>query len=114
MYTKGQKNVMTPYIQAHLSSWVCTSCATTSINDNATATNVEMFPNPATNELTIKNENLKEGQKYKIINPLGSEILSGKIKNKEDQIDISGLSKGVYFFVLLSNESSFISKFVKE
>src|SRR6185312_13708144 len=70
---------------------------------------VNIYPNPAQEILTIET-NEKQGE-IKIIDLLGNEIKSEQI-NKSVQIDISNISKGVYFVTFASGNSIFTNKFV--
>ena len=71
-----------------------TACATTSIGlDLNGPDKVNIYPNPATDNIYISN--LIEKSNIKIYDTNGKLVLENKILNKE-YIDISTLSKGVY------------------
>jgi hypothetical protein len=72
---------------------------------------VKVYPNPVNDILTI--ETSEEQGELKITDVLGSEIKNEKI-NKNLQIDVSGLSKGVYFITIVSGNKICTDKFVKE
>ncbi len=67
---------------------------------------LRLFPNPATNTLTIKTSQLSPLTPqliFAIQNPLGQTLQSGSINDTQMTIDISLLPKGVYIFTLLKN-----------
>lgn len=65
--------------------------------------NFSIFPNPTTGILNIKFENIENETQIKILDISGREIISNLISTKETQIDLSNVSKGIYF-VKLQNE----------
>ena len=70
--------------------------------------NFVIYPNPSTNQLFIKSENL-EDYEFKIINLLGKKVASGRINGKTETVDISSLPPNVYI-LRIANEAV---KFVK-
>lgn len=71
---------------------------------------VQIFPNPASDEITI-NTNIKV-EKFKIYNQLGQPVLEGKVANN-NTCNISTLQNGIYFIeVKLLNGKSTNKKIV--
>ncbi|MEY4905739.1 MAG: hypothetical protein RLZZ292_3554, partial [Bacteroidota bacterium] len=64
----------------------------TSVSVAATPT-LQVFPNPATDKLTIIGES---NSKYVIINPLGQEILRGTLSDEQTDIDVAHLPSMSY------------------
>jgi hypothetical protein len=67
---------------------------------------LRLFPNPATNTLTIKTSQLSPltpQLTFAIHNTIGQALQSGSINDTQMTIDISLLPKGVYIFTLLKN-----------
>ena len=62
---------------------------------------LEIFPNPANNFINV----LLKGEKI-FYNSIGKEML----RTKEEQIDVSLLSKGVYFIKINSSYAKFIKQ----
>ncbi len=58
-----------------------------------------IFPNPASDQLRIENYELQETQ-FEIINLLGEVVLSGTLDREKTMIDVSSLTKGIYFVVV--------------
>jgi len=85
------------------------TCSTASIAsiDRDTFT---IYPNPATNFLTIKNQ--QDFKNYSIINMVGQKIASGSLN--EETININTLEKGIYFIELSNEEKSMIKQFIKK
>jgi hypothetical protein len=85
-------------------------CLSTGIDDANTSTAISIYPNPANNVLYIRsNENIRYSGSVSSYD--GKDIL-----NFEDitSIDISSLSKGVYFLrIQMKNESRLI-RFIKQ
>jgi hypothetical protein len=66
---------------------------------------VVIYPNPTSNVLNVFADNkLEIPEMYTIINPLGQIIASKTLITSEDlKINVSGLSKGIYFLKLTKN-----------
>ncbi|MGZ3867263.1 MAG: T9SS type A sorting domain-containing protein, partial [Bacteroidia bacterium] len=77
------------------------------------ATQVRVYPNPATNSLHIESENedvVNSG--VEITNALGQTVLETPYTNT---IDVSGLSQGYYNIkISTQNRQTYFSKFIKE
>jgi len=79
------------------------------ITQNADALNskVQVYPNPVNNELTI-NHNLlvKEGTiSLEIMDIMGRILINKTINNTNNQIDITVLSSGLYFYTISQNDN---------
>ncbi|WP_082014113.1 M4 family metallopeptidase [Flavobacterium sp. AED] len=70
-----------------------------------------LYPNPAVDVLTVTVKENKEGS-YKIYNSLGFEIQNGKTSG--GQINVSSLTKGIYFFELNNGEKTTVKTFIKK
>ena len=86
-----------------------------SVNEEKNSfTGIYVFPNPATNELTIKNAGLRI-ERIEIYDVLGQKCLTPTLSKGEGvSIDITSLQNGVYFIKLFAKEAIFTAKFVKE
>jgi hypothetical protein len=75
--------------------------------------NVNIYPNPANDHITIDFGNLDnvEGWNIKIINILGQEVLSQPMNT--DKIDVSELTKGIYIIKISDGMSQIDRKFIK-
>src|SRR5690606_26849288 len=77
------------------------------VNDNF-FDNVKVYPNPTADKITF--ENLKQTNNYSIYNTVGQLILSGRVDEHNNTIDVSNYTNGLY--ILQIDQSTF--KFVKE
>jgi hypothetical protein len=59
---------------------------------------VTIFPNPATDFITVKATLNTSGIPYTIIDDAGKQILTGKLVNTETTIITNQLAAGMYFF----------------
>ncbi len=82
------------------------------INDIAKDDELTMYPNPATNELTI--ESKMQNAEIEIRDVLGQMVYSTKAIASSSTIDVSMLSKGVYFISLQNGKQTINKKLVKE
>ena len=83
-----------------------------SINENAVG-NFEFYPNPTTNQITIKVDNQLLGSVYTIYDTIGKSVLNGKISSELNVIDLGNLSNGVYIIEVASEGNYFKNKFIK-
>lgn len=84
------------------------SCEITSSIQNASINTISFFPNPVQTSLNFNTSDKKE---FKIRNSLGVLVLEGEC---EEKIDLTILSKGIYFIELQSNNLTSRFKFLKE
>ena len=73
---------------------------------------ISIYPNPVSEQMTIKNTLGKELQ-IKIINTFGQELLQTKGSDPIIQIDVRSLSNGVYFILMNNEEDEFMRRIVK-
>ncbi len=89
------------------------------INEISQNSEIIIYPNPATNQITIKFENQSQQNYFlEIKNVLGQTIYSETIKavsgNQSKNINVSEFSNGIYFVQLQSNNTIVSKKFIKE
>ncbi|HYD22130.1 MAG TPA: T9SS type A sorting domain-containing protein, partial [Flavipsychrobacter sp.] len=70
-----------------------------------------IYPNPATDELTIKTE--EQYQSYTISNSLGQQIIKADLRAKETKVDIRSLPPGLYYLNIIGENETNVRKFVK-
>lgn len=71
---------------------------------------IKLYPNPSSDKLMISSE-IDKFKKMKIYSISGEKVL--EVIDVENTIDISSLSKGMYFLEIISSEGRDIQKFVK-
>ena len=84
----------------------------TSLTDKIAQRKLAIYPNPATQTITIDSE-INLGT-YKIQNITGKELLAGDFSNGNNTFDVSTLNNGIYFFVLQNSAEVVTKKFVVE
>jgi plastocyanin len=68
------------------------------IDENQALLPVSIFPNPATDFITVKISTAKSAIPYTIVDGSGKQILTGKLVTAETTISINQLAAGIYFF----------------
>jgi uncharacterized repeat protein (TIGR01451 family) len=81
---------------------------TSGVKDNNIPEKLFIYPNPVTNTL---NFSLETRKKFTILNPIGQEVMSGFCSEK---LDVSQLSKGMYYIDFIIENNEFHFKFIKE
>ncbi len=76
--------------------------------------NISVYPNPATETITIKVPDGNTKSFVKIENIDGVEILQKEIFESNVTIGISGLSRGLYFILIMGEKGIQVAKFVKQ
>ena len=75
--------------------------------------NIRLFPNPATNTITVSNLPASSQGKFVLRNILGATVRELNITSANQNIDISDLKSGMYFISSLNSKSAFTQKFIK-
>ena len=74
--------------------------------------NVQIYPNPAKESITIENAT---GSYFEMFDILGKEILSDKINSNKETVNLQRLSPGICLFRIVAANGEIINKiFVKE
>lgn len=81
--------------------------------DESVFSQAVVYPNPTKGELNIKNVNLEKANVY---NTLGQLVKSFKLNSdiKDNNINLSGLPKGVYYIYLINENSATVKKVIVE
>jgi hypothetical protein len=83
-----------------------------SVADNVLSSKFKVYPNPANDVITVesKNINITAVSLYSV---LGKQVLSG-LQLKNNRLDISALSKGVYFMKINSDQGTVTKRIIKK
>jgi len=73
---------------------------------------VTLYPNPATNTLNI--ESCTKFSQVIISDVLGNVVIRQQVYNKAVSVDVSGLSKGLYFVKMVNEKGFVVKRFLKE
>lgn len=87
-------------------------CATEIVASITKQDNVTIFPNPATDELTIKTET-GAFDNYTITNNVGQVLMQQKLNSSQTVVNINHLNPGLYYITLKGVNGSVTMKFVK-
>ncbi len=71
----------------------------------------ELFPNPATNNLTFRNKSNSQAT-VSIVNLLGCQVINFSTKDNSTNIDISNQASGIYFLQATINGQTQTQKFI--
>jgi len=72
----------------------------------------EIYPNPASNKITLRNANLQNGSMASITDLTGKVLYQNSI-DKTGEIDVSYLPRGIYILKLVNlKDESFVKKIV--
>jgi plastocyanin len=105
----GGGTLLTTSLTAGTHYYVCTPHASmgmkasiivqtvTPVIDNRLLTKVLVYPNPVTDIVNIWIAGDKKGEVFSIVNLAGRQILTGKLEDEINSVDLSGLNSGLYF-----------------
>lgn len=81
------------------------------INNND---NIQVFPNPGNGLFTITLKGNVNNAEMEVVNSLGQIVYSDILNGNTKTIDVSDISKGIYFIEVNSGDSIIRKKFIKE
>ena len=81
----------------------CVSLNNVGINESSFGKNIQLFPNPTTNYLTLKIEEAYKSASYQLIDLQGKVIKSNKVDGDETTIKMEGLPTSIYFLSISDN-----------
>jgi photosystem II stability/assembly factor-like uncharacterized protein len=70
--------------------------STTTLVSNLNTAQLSVYPNPATNNITLNVGAEMIGGTYKIYDALGREVMNGKLSSASSMIDVDSLARGSY------------------
>ena len=71
--------------------------------------NISVYPNPTTNQLRIKNYELRD-EEYRIYNISGQLLLQGKLQDESSSINVAALSNGIYYLRISGQTVKFVKQ----
>ena len=75
---------------------------------------ISIYPNPATDKITIETSATQGQSQLSVMNLNGEEVLTRSLIKPKTQIDISNLPIGIYFVRLSNDKTVEVGKFVKQ
>jgi hypothetical protein len=104
---RGNRNLYKAAID-YFSTWLVVG-----INEEeaAVARSLHIYPNPTNNLLNIALDAQEQGaMKVEIMNTIGQQVYAGEEPKHSAQINVSGLSSGIYFVEITTATNRFIRK----
>ncbi len=80
------------------------TCFPALIDEVARNSKITVFPNPATDQLTVKAEDFMSYSEVTINNMIGQQVIQAEVSGKQTNISISGLPAGIYYVVMKNND----------
>ena len=87
--------------------WVVKLSSTVGVNEIIELNDFSVYPNPTSNQITLKTNNQLIGAFYTIYDNMGKTVLSGQINAEQTVIELGNLSGGIYLFSIGENKQSF-------
>lgn len=81
-----------------------TKLLVTSVNDIDKNFKVSVFPNPTSQFITIKIENVK-GETYQLFDINGKVVSTGRLTSASSKVDLSGLANGTFILSISNNKN---------
>ena len=75
---------------------------------------VKIYPNPASNRITVSLMHYHRDARLYIYDAIGREVYHNESMYLDADIDVSGLASGIYLVKILSPDGDASAKFVKE
>lgn len=75
---------------------------------------LQVYPNPAKSVITIETNNLTKENSLTILNVNGQELIKQQIIDDRTTIDISNLTRGIYFVKLITDKAVEVRKLLKQ
>jgi len=95
----------------------CTKDTVLNINPlgliNIYKSNIEIYPNPASNKLVLKQIENWVPSVYEIYDVLGKKVMSGVTQNKVETINLAGLKPGLYYLKYITDLGVSSKAFIK-
>lgn len=92
-------------------TWMLTVDASTGITRfTATSSNLQIMPNPASNNITVNTNRFADNSSIQVADILGNELIQANLQQGKATIDISNLQPGVY--LIRTNKGT--QKFIKQ
>jgi hypothetical protein len=77
--------------------------------------NLDIYPNPVSDKLTIEFvENPKVSYNFSINNLEGKEVITGKLTEQKNMIDVSNIPQGIYFVKIVFADKIGLIKIIKD
>jgi hypothetical protein len=85
-----------------------------SVDNNILDDKLSVYPNPVVDVLNIDTLKNLTNASFSIISSSGQSVVNSKSLNTNNSVDVSGLSSGIYFLSIVSDEEKKQYKFIKQ
>lgn len=109
--------IIAGFVFSNLSAQTAANTEATSASEQISeAIYARAYPNPASSKLHFIISDRMVGQTVRVINVLGSEVMSYELAGTRDALDVSGLQTGIYLYRIIDKNDKIIltGKFNKE
>jgi len=83
------------------------------LNEADQLNNLEIYPNPTSNFVTVRFDNSLLGSKYDIVDNTGRIVLSGLLLDQNQIVELNALSAGIYIFSVSGEHAKSFVKIIK-
>ena len=90
--------------------WFSNGARTIATKESSKTLPLTIYPNPSSGLIRLVNTNLSGAQQYQIMDLNGKLVARG---NVSEQINVEGLSQGLYFVKIQDKDKTYIGKFIK-
>ncbi|MCD1116589.1 T9SS type A sorting domain-containing protein [Chryseobacterium turcicum] len=105
-------NVTTGKSQNFFTKYAKSVCSNLSVEETALEAGLQFYPNPVQDVLSIKSKNKLEN--FEMYSSTGQNIKRGNLQNTNAQINMSGLTAGVYYVKVKTENSVVTEKIIKK
>lgn len=84
------------------------------VSENLNYSSINIYPNPATNQINIELAVGSPKALVEVYNPFGQLVYQSAIRNSKSAISVEGFSKGLYLFKVRAGDEVVVSKVVVE
>ncbi|MCD1116590.1 T9SS type A sorting domain-containing protein [Chryseobacterium turcicum] len=105
-------NVTTGKSQNFFTKYAKSVCSGLSVEETALEAGLQFYPNPVKDVLSIKSKNKLES--FEVYSSVRQNVLRGNLQNTNAQINMSGLTAGVYYLKVKTEKSVVTEKIIKK
>jgi hypothetical protein len=116
-YVEGNNYISSPNVLkeytslTHYESLSCIFPSPTNIQHLSSTTDIEVYPTITSGIVHLDHVDALKGSSYQLVNINGQLMMNGKLKNANNNLDISNLSDGFYLLRVLDEKSKAYSTF---
>jgi hypothetical protein len=95
----------------YFDSLACKSSSTSSIQHLSGTTDIEVYPTVTSGIVNLNHVDVLKGSSFELVNINGQLMITGKLKNVNNSIDVSNLSDGFYVLRVIDEKTKAYSTF---